>query len=173
MLTTCPQCNFSPEIPEILRQSHICYHWLSVSGISKIMHCGILIDMPYSKWLINDSCSHNYDHAVYSINKDCLYEAKCTFSSHLKQWYSIKSVLNNSFENAIFIFNNNITIYNRILSTLPSSSHLHHRHSTKQISIFVFVLKPPSSDLSENPQGVPNLIQTAQPQSLSLTLLLD
>ena len=115
MLTTCPQCNFSPEIPEILRQSHICYHWHSVSGISKIMHCGILIDMPYSKWLINDSCSHNYDHAVYSINKDCLYEAKCTFSSHFKQWYSIKSVLDNSFENAIFIFNNNITIYYRIL----------------------------------------------------------
>ena len=23
----------------------LCYHWLSVSGISKIMHCGILINM--------------------------------------------------------------------------------------------------------------------------------
>ena len=26
-------------------QNHICYHWLSVSGISKIMQCGILINM--------------------------------------------------------------------------------------------------------------------------------
>ena len=26
----------------------LCYHWLSVSGISKIMHCEILINMPWS-----------------------------------------------------------------------------------------------------------------------------
>ena len=25
----------------------LCYHWLSVSGNSEILHCGILIDMPY------------------------------------------------------------------------------------------------------------------------------
>ena len=35
----------------MLSQNHICYHWLSVSVISKrdVMHCGILINMPYYK----------------------------------------------------------------------------------------------------------------------------
>ena len=47
MLTTFPQCIFSLEFPEILSQNHICYHELSVSGISEIMHCEILINMPY------------------------------------------------------------------------------------------------------------------------------
>ena len=47
MLTTFKQCNFSVEFPEILSQNPICYHWLSVSGNSKIMHCGILINVPY------------------------------------------------------------------------------------------------------------------------------
>ena len=37
MLTTFPQCNFPLEFPEIN----------SVSGISKIMHCGTIINMPY------------------------------------------------------------------------------------------------------------------------------
>ena len=49
MLTTFPQCNFSLEFSEILSQNHIRYHWLSVSGNSKIMHCGILINMPHSE----------------------------------------------------------------------------------------------------------------------------
>ena len=38
---------FSLEFPEVLSQNPICYHWLSVSGNSKIMHCGILINTPY------------------------------------------------------------------------------------------------------------------------------
>ena len=46
------QCNFSLEFPETLSQNHICYHWLSVSGISKIMHRGILIIMPYWKEIL-------------------------------------------------------------------------------------------------------------------------
>ena len=49
MITTFPQRNFSMEFPEILSQDYIpvCYHWLSTSEISKVMHCGILINMPY------------------------------------------------------------------------------------------------------------------------------
>ena len=47
MLTTFPQCNFSLEFQEILSQNNTCYHWLSVSGSSKIMYCGILINVPY------------------------------------------------------------------------------------------------------------------------------
>ena len=47
MLTTIPQCNFSLEFLEILSQNYICYHSLSVSGISKIMHCGTLLNIPY------------------------------------------------------------------------------------------------------------------------------
>ena len=46
-----PTMQFSLEFPEILSQNHICYHWLSVCGISKIMHCGILINMPWLKKL--------------------------------------------------------------------------------------------------------------------------
>ena len=34
------------EFPEILSKKLIRYHWLSVSGNSKIKHCGILINMP-------------------------------------------------------------------------------------------------------------------------------
>ena len=33
-----------------LSKSFICYHWLSVSGISMIMHCRILTNMPYCKF---------------------------------------------------------------------------------------------------------------------------
>ena len=47
VLTTFPQCNFSLKSPEVLSQTHTCYHWLSVSGISKIMHCAILRSMHY------------------------------------------------------------------------------------------------------------------------------
>ena len=46
MLTTFPHCNLSLEFPELLSQNLICYHWPSVFGNSKIMHCGILINMP-------------------------------------------------------------------------------------------------------------------------------
>ena len=52
MLKTFPQCTFSLEFPEILRQNLLCYHWLSMSGNSKMMHCGILINTPYwNDWL--------------------------------------------------------------------------------------------------------------------------
>ena len=54
MLTTFPQCNFSLEFPEIFSENHICYHWLCVSGISKIMHCGTLINRPYCTFMINE-----------------------------------------------------------------------------------------------------------------------
>ena len=47
MWTMFPQCNFSQEFPEILRQNLICYHSLSVSGNSEVMHCGILINTLY------------------------------------------------------------------------------------------------------------------------------
>ena len=53
MLTTFPQCNISLEFPKLLSQNLICYHSLSVSGNSEIMHCGILINMPYyPAWVI-------------------------------------------------------------------------------------------------------------------------
>ena len=43
-----PPVQFSLEFRETFSQNHICYHLLCVSGISKIMHCGILINMPLS-----------------------------------------------------------------------------------------------------------------------------
>ena len=47
ILTIFPQCSFSREFPGMLSQNLICHHWLSVSGNSEIMHCRILINMPY------------------------------------------------------------------------------------------------------------------------------
>ena len=41
-----PTMQFSLEFPEILSQNLICYHWLSMSGNSKIMHYGLHINMP-------------------------------------------------------------------------------------------------------------------------------
>ena len=55
MLTTFPHCNFSSEFPKILSQNLICYHWLSMAGNSKTMHCGILINMPY-RWKVKGKC---------------------------------------------------------------------------------------------------------------------
>ena len=37
----------SLEFQEILSQNLKDFHWLGVSGMLKIMHCGILINMPY------------------------------------------------------------------------------------------------------------------------------
>ena len=48
-VSTFPQCNCSLEFSEVLSQNRVWYHWLSVSGISKIVRCGILINMSY--WL--------------------------------------------------------------------------------------------------------------------------
>ena len=50
---------FFTGFPEILSQNLIRYHWLRVSGISKIMHCGLLINMPYwgkTAWRIILTC---------------------------------------------------------------------------------------------------------------------
>ena len=44
---------FSTRSSRIIQSAHFCRHWLSVSGNSKIMHCGIVINMPY--W-----CEMNY-----------------------------------------------------------------------------------------------------------------
>ena len=67
MLTTYPQCNFSLEFPKILRQNYTCCNWLSVSGISKIKHCGILIIIPYWSTLCAEdlACKKLY---LYSIS---------------------------------------------------------------------------------------------------------
>ena len=48
MLTTFPQYKFTLKFPETFSQNHIYVSIdLSVSGISKIMHYGILTNMPY------------------------------------------------------------------------------------------------------------------------------
>ena len=47
-MTAFPLGHLKLEFPEILSKNIICYHLLSVSGNSEIMHCGmILINMPY------------------------------------------------------------------------------------------------------------------------------
>ena len=47
MLTMFPQCNSLLEFLEILSQNLVSYHTLSESGNFKIIHRGILINMPY------------------------------------------------------------------------------------------------------------------------------
>ena len=50
MFKTFPQCNFSLEFPELLSQTLIMLSLQEcVCGKSQIMHCGIFINMPYSK----------------------------------------------------------------------------------------------------------------------------
>ena len=63
MLTTFPQCNNSLESPEILSQNHNCYHWLSVSGIAKIMHCTLYYESN-RRFILNKGC-HSNIHAEY------------------------------------------------------------------------------------------------------------
>ena len=47
IFTTFPQCNFRWNFQRYSVKI-LCYHWLSMSRISIIMHCEILINMPYS-----------------------------------------------------------------------------------------------------------------------------
>ena len=65
---------FSLEFPEVLSQNLICYHWLSVSGNSKIMYCGILINTPY---YLDAELFRN----LYLIIPDFQYKIKFTLSS--------------------------------------------------------------------------------------------
>ena len=44
-----PTMQFSLEFPEILSQNFLCSHWLSLSGNSEIMYCGILINVPFTR----------------------------------------------------------------------------------------------------------------------------
>ena len=64
------------EFPEILSQNHICYHWLSVSGIPKIMHCGILINMPYWVVPIHDFCYAQCSYLSYLLVSRCRFESR-------------------------------------------------------------------------------------------------
>ena len=63
MLATFPLCNFLLEFTEILSQNLICFHLLSLSGISKTMHYGILINMPEYNWSV----------FVLELKFDCLF----------------------------------------------------------------------------------------------------
>ena len=51
---------FSLEFPEILSQNLICFHLLSVSGNSEIIHCGILFNMPYLAARLAVSATYMY-----------------------------------------------------------------------------------------------------------------
>ena len=99
MLTTFPRCNFSLEVPEILSQNLICYHWLSVSGNSKIMHCGILINMPYC-WIpytyitlrecaVKKSSASLYN-AFQSRWKALYNDAEDFFTAHSRKYWNWK-----------------------------------------------------------------------------------
>ena len=63
---TFPQCNLLLDFPEILSWNLIWHHWLSVSGNSKIMHCGILIDMSYWEkvWVLNHQIRWSWSTAL-------------------------------------------------------------------------------------------------------------
>ena len=92
MLTTFPQCNFSPLVfPEILSQNLICYHWLSVSGNSKILHCGIVINMPDCNFLRWQEKHHTYTRNAAVISLITSY--KWRFMHWLNMWDLFMHVL--------------------------------------------------------------------------------
>ena len=70
MLTASPQCTFSLESPPTLSQKQICYHWLSVYGIYKIMHCGILIKMLHHSYVLYGN--HNNKDVFSAIQTPCM-----------------------------------------------------------------------------------------------------
>ena len=72
MLTTYPPCNFSLEFKEIFSQNLLNYHSLSVSGISKIMHCGIITSMPNHLGL-------TYTTEDYRYNTSTIYDNRLIF----------------------------------------------------------------------------------------------
>ena len=72
MLTTYPQCNFSLEFKEIFSQNLLNYHSLSVSGISKTMHCGIITSMPNYLGL-------TYTTEDYRYNTSTIYDNRLIF----------------------------------------------------------------------------------------------
>ena len=64
MSTTFPQGNFPLEIPELISRNLICCHWLSMSGNSKMMHHGILINLTFLHRFLP---SGNYEEALSVI----------------------------------------------------------------------------------------------------------
>ena len=64
---------FSLEFPEVFSQNDTCYHWVSVFGISKIMHCGPIelkyyytITLAYKKEADIDILQH-YANLMYEV----------------------------------------------------------------------------------------------------------
>ena len=82
MLTTFSQCDFGLEFPEIPSQNLICYHWPSVSGNSKLLHCGILINMPFGTmvnlWECSRSLNSQYVDLLLIIGCIRLWAVICT-----------------------------------------------------------------------------------------------
>ena len=78
VLTKFPQCNFLQEFPETLSQSLMCHHWLSAPGNSKTMHCGILINMPYS-WSLTVAGAFSYAFLQFMI----VYYLLCSRAFHI------------------------------------------------------------------------------------------
>ena len=71
MLTTYSQCKFSIEFLEKLGQNCICNYRLSVSGNSKIMHCGILINTPYCFYKEMYPCYDHLDNLSFHDGLSC------------------------------------------------------------------------------------------------------
>ena len=65
VLTSFPQCNLSLEFREILKSKSICFHWLSAPGNSEIMHCGILIYMPYQHFSMQAAHMSSESHTLW------------------------------------------------------------------------------------------------------------
>ena len=83
-------------------QNYIFYHWLGVSGISKIMHCGIVINMPNfdtqarfwrTKWYPKRiNTSEQIKHKLW-------FALECDHTIQTKQWLMIVVVCNESYVN--------------------------------------------------------------------------
>ena len=87
-----PTMQFSLEFPEIFTQNDICRHRLSVSGISKIMHCAILRSMPYYETeSLPPPCHKRLNSSYfYSVNSFCFSLETTCHGTHATLSLSVK-----------------------------------------------------------------------------------
>ena len=64
----------------------ICHHWLSVSWISKITHCGILINMPYYHAQLSDGMDPFYGCSTGQHYMSYMYTAYLRYCTEVEHW---------------------------------------------------------------------------------------
>ena len=77
---------FFTEIYRNTQSKSICHHWLSVSWISKIMHCGILINTPYYHAQLSDGMDTCYGCSTGQHYMSYMYTAYLRYCTEVEHW---------------------------------------------------------------------------------------